>query len=111
MHHEAHVLLVDPHPKRRCRNYDVEPDFVGNPFALVFFAGLFVEAGVVGCCADIVQAQAAGEVVALGAKGCIDYARDSVEALGFGGEFGLAGWVGRAAGVDGLQPGEKIGEA
>lgn len=65
----------------------------------------------VGGGADVVAAEAGGEGVAVGAEGDVDDAGDGVGALVARCELLSAGGVGGAAGVDGLQPGEEVGEA
>lgn len=110
VHDEPHVLLVDAHAERGRRDNDVVARLVGEPFPLTGFAVEGAEAGVVGGCADVVATESGGERFAVFAEGRVDDAADGVEAVAFGEELGFAGGVGGAAVVDGLQPGEEVGE-
>lgn len=110
VHDKPDVLFIDAHPERGCRDNDVVAWLVGEPFPLTVLAVECAEAGVVGRGADAVGAQPGREQFAVLAEGSVDDAADGVEPFAFGEDLGFAGWVGRAAVVHALQPGDEVGE-
>ena len=72
VHHEAHILLIDAHSECCCCDYDVPAWFIGYPFFLALDALVGGEAGVVGCSAYVMGAEAGSESVAVGAEGDVD---------------------------------------
>lgn len=55
---EADVFLVDAHSERGGGDDDVVARLIGQPFALAVCAVETAEPGVIGCCADVVAAEA-----------------------------------------------------